>query len=119
MNAWEKVMRPNSGFPLREGKLLKPSRLSSQRLKSLAIGKPGRCFAAVTAANGANGKSDVQGSERAGVAAKEAASECGQPPEFCTASAPACHSIDRQATRLPYNSLTDNSQALLVYACKK
>ena len=56
-------MRPHSGFPLREGKLLKPSHLSSQRLKSLAIGRPSRCFAAITAVNGANGKSDLQGSE--------------------------------------------------------
>jgi len=51
------------------------------------------------------GNAVYKGPSRTAVAAKEAASE------FCRASAPACHSMDRQATHLPYNLITDNCEA--------
>ena len=46
-------------------------------LRSVAIGKPGRSFTRVTAANGANGMSDIEGK-----VAREAMSECGQRANF-------------------------------------
>src|SRR4029077_760409 len=57
------------------------------------------------------GKAICKAPSRTAVAAKEAVSKCGQPTEFCRASAPACHSMDRQATRLPLQFVNDNCEA--------
>src|SRR5947208_14315704 len=71
-------MRPHPGFPLREGKLLKPSHLSSQRLKSLAIGRPAVASQPLWRRMERTGKAVCKGPSRTAVAAKEAVSECWQ-----------------------------------------
>src|SRR5882762_6092143 len=71
-------MRPHPGFPLREGKLLKPSHLSSQRLKSLAIGRSAVASQPLRRRMERTGKAICKGPSRTAVAAKEAVSECGQ-----------------------------------------
>src|SRR5258708_37883877 len=75
MNGWEKVMRPHPGFPLREGKLLKPSHLSSQRLKSLAIGRPAVASQPLRRRMERTGKAIYKDPSRTAAAAKEAVSD--------------------------------------------
>src|SRR5256885_10356743 len=98
-------MRPHPGFPLREGKLLKPSHLSSQRLKSLAIGRPAVASQPLWRRMERTGKAICKGPGRTAVGAEEAGRGCWERASSHLGKR------DDVARQLLNDTMTDNCEA--------